>query len=254
MKLVVNGAMGRMGKAVILEAQSSGGFELVGAIESPRSELKGTFLDEILGSAYPHLKVTGGWHESFRRADVVIDFSLPEGTMQILPHLNRFGIPLVSGTTGLSDEEWRRLTEASKEIAIFHSPNMSVGMYVMSQATRIVAERLPESWDFELIEVHHKMKKDYPSGTALQMSSTVSKIRHKKVEDSPEGTRIHSLRIGDVPGRHLAMFAGRGEVVELCHNVHSRAAFANGSLVAARFIKDKEPGFYSMDDIFAGLE
>jgi 4-hydroxy-tetrahydrodipicolinate reductase len=125
-------------------------------------------------------------------------------------------------------------------------------MYMMTCSLRTLAEKLPPAWDVELVETHHMKKKDSPSGTALQLSRILSELRIASGEAGPSDIPVHSLRIGDVPGRHSAMFAGPGEIIEVSHSVHSRKAFAAGALVAARFMQGKKPGWYVMDDLFSG--
>jgi 4-hydroxy-tetrahydrodipicolinate reductase len=243
MKILIHGAMGRMGRAVIEEAQRQSDIRIAGLIESEQSALCGERLDLVLGSQYPPVKICAAWDDSFCEADVLIDFSRPEGAMRVLPHLVDSGIAMVCGTTGFTESEHERLIDASGNIALFYSPNMSPGMYAMSCALRIIAETLPPGWDIELIEAHHRTKKDSPSGTARELSRLISELR------SPPA--VHSLRIGDVPGRHSVLCAGTGEILEITHSVHSRATFASGSLMAARFVKGRNPGMYGMTDLLA---
>ena len=241
MKVVVNGAMGRMGRMIVEEIRKQDDLEISGLIEAPGSPLVGSYLDEVMGSGYEHVIISNGSNNFSAAADVLIDFSLPEGTMMILDNLEQSGTPLVCGTTGFSEEEEGRLREVSEKIPVFYSTNFSPGMYLLTCALRDIAGRLPSDWDVELVEAHHRMKKDAPSGTALGLA---------KILAGHTRTAVHSLRVGDVPGRHSLVFAGTGEVVELSHSVHSRIAFASGSLAAARFIEGKEAGWYGMDDLY----
>jgi len=248
MKIVVNGAMGRMGRKIVEEIQKQDDLEISGLIEAPGSPLVGSYLDEVMGSGYEHIIISNdlkGVAAAADATDVLIDFSLPEGTMKILDNLEQQGTPLVCGTTGFSEEEERRLREVSEKIPVFYSTNFSPGMYLLTCALRDIVDRLPSDWDVELVEAHHRMKKDAPSGTALGLA---------KILAGHTRTAVHSLRVGDVPGRHSLVFAGTGEVVEFSHSVHSRTAFASGSLAAARFIEGKEAGWYGMDDLYGEMK
>lgn len=242
MNIMINGAMGRMGRAVIEEAMKQEGFKIMGLIESAESPFAGERLDQVLGSQYPGIEISDGWRDEFRHADVLIDFSLPDGTMKILDHLTGSQVSLVCGTTGFSEDQMKRLFETSKRIALFYAPNMSLGMYVMSCSLRLIARKLPKAWDVEIVETHHRNKKDSPSGTAINLAEVVSELSRPN---------IHSLRIGDVPGEHRAVFAGPGETIDVGHSVNSRSTFASGSLLAARFLEGKGPGLYAMDDLFS---
>ncbi len=170
-------------------------------------------------------------------ADVVIDFSAPTALHDLLARCSQNQKPLVIGTTGHPGDAHEIIAHAAQKIPILFSPNLSLGMAVCIEAARLIKNLLGPC-NIEIIEAHHVHKKDQPSGTALALKKVLGPIR------------IHSIRAGDIPGDHTVLFALDGERIELKHQVHSREAFARGALVAAKFLKNKPPGLYSLKDIY----
>ena len=240
-KIAVNGALGRMGARILSLAQQCEDFKISGAFDHA-----GTKLTEK--------KLSG--------SDVLIDFSSPEGTRHCLEAARKLGVALVIGTTGLGAQDEKALSVASKKIAIFQSPNMSIGANFLFELARLAARRLKDGYDIEIMEAHHRLKKDAPSGTAKKIAEVIAKEKGwdlKKVarygregltgERPKEEIGIHVIRAGDIVGEHSVLFSGPGETIELRHHAQSRDAFARGALVAAVFISKKKNGLYSMTDI-----
>jgi 4-hydroxy-tetrahydrodipicolinate reductase len=252
MKVAVVGAAGRMGRAVLREAERSDDIEVTGCIESRSSRFIGRSLRELAGPDSPPVAITPGWSEAMNGTEVLIDFSSPEGTECAMEMSREHHLPLVCGTTGLPEEVEAGLRLLAETEPVFYAPNMSIGIHLMSTALRTVAAVLPDGWDAEVVEVHHTAKKDAPSGTALMLSGILRGRGTKGAGAGGRGTPIHSLRAGDLPGRHSILLAGRGEALELSHAVHDRATFASGALRAARFLVGKGKGWYGMADMFPG--
>ena len=194
--------------------------------------------------------------------DAVVDFSHPSATDAICRACLGAGKPLVSGTTGHSEEERAQLEGVSKSLPIILSPNFSVGVNALFWLTRKTAELLGEDFDLEIVEAHHRLKKDAPSGTARRLAEILCEVRKldyaKNVVHGREGLigerlsdeiGVHSIRGGDVVGDHTVTFAGRGERLELTHKASSRETFAAGALRAARWIIGRPPGLYTMEDV-----
>lgn len=191
--------------------------------------------------------------------DVIIDFSIPEATFNILEFAKKHKIPTVVATTGLTNEQITKLEELSKDFPIFRSSNMSYEINLMAKLVAELAQKLSDS-DIEIIETHHNRKIDSPSGTALILADSINNSlnnemhyeydRHSKREkrDKKE-IGIHSIRGGNEVGKHSVIFFGNNESFEITHNVNSRAVFASGAIKAAKFIAPKENGLYNMNDM-----
>lgn len=176
--------------------------------------------------------------DQLENADVAIDFSAPKALYDFLPRAVKSRKALVLGTTGYAEQEKAMIEEASRQIPVLYSPNFSLGMAACMEAATLLAQKL--GGDIEIVEIHHRGKKDQPSGTALEMKARLGK------NDIP----IHSLRTGDVMGVHSLFLSSEGESIELKHQAHSRDAFAKGALKAALFLQKKPAGLYSIKDLF----
>jgi 4-hydroxy-tetrahydrodipicolinate reductase len=195
------------------------------------------------------------------RPQVIVDFSTPEACADFADACARAGTPLVTGTTGFNGPQRERLDRASTRIPVVLSPNMSVGVNVMLEAAALLARALGPSWDAEVVELHHRLKKDAPSGTALRLAEVVARARGQddsafrlaragQVGERPAGEiGIQTLRGGDVVGEHTLHFLAAGERIELTHRATSRDQFAKGALRAATWIVGKPPGQYGMRDV-----
>jgi 4-hydroxy-tetrahydrodipicolinate reductase len=242
-----------MGRELCRAALETGGIELAGGtVESAAPEL-GADLGELCGAGRAGVAASGAPPED---AGVLVEFTTPEATVE---HLS-YGLPHVIGTTGLSQEQLAEVEEAAQNVAIVLAPNMSVGVNLLRGVVRDLAAKL-EGYDIEVVEAHHRHKKDAPSGTALFLARAAAEGRERNLEDvavhgregfsprEPGEIGIHALRGGAVVGEHRLVFYSDGEEVEVVHRALSRRTFAVGSLRAAAFVATAEPGLYSMRDV-----
>jgi len=255
-KLAVAGGKGRMGSLIARLALEDKDFKLVGLTEKPDSKEIGKEFTEGV-KFYPSIK------EMEEKPQVVIDFTTPQGTLSLLKEALELKIPLVIGTTGFRKEELKEIEEASREIPIVFSPNMSLGVNLLFKLVNEVSKALKDKgYDVEIFEIHHRFKKDAPSGTAVKLAQIVAENFGKKLEEvgvfgrkgitgerSSEEIGVLSARMGDVVGEHTVFFATLGERLELTHRATSRETFARGALTAAKWVADKEPGLYNMFDV-----
>ena len=240
LKILLSGACGRMGRQVAQLAEDEQAAIIAGV--DVRAEQWSDF------PVYPSFSLVR------EEADVIVDFSRPEGLPALLAHAKEHQLPLVLAATGYNDEDLNAIREAAKTIPVFRSANMSVGVYVLRTLARQASRLLPD-FDIEIIEKHHNQKIDAPSGTALMLYDAVSSPgtlpvfgrngRTQKREKNEIG--IHAIRGGSVPGDHEVGFYGPSEVVTLTHSAQDRSIFARGALRAARFIAGQKPGEYDMD-------
>jgi len=243
MRIAIAGAGGRMGQALI---------EAVGADK----QLNLVVLTDVtgVGKEIGGLKVTDDL-AAIARADVLIDFTRPEGTIAHLEHANA----AVIGTTGLDDKDKAKIAAASKRIPVVLSPNFAVGVNVVFKLAETAAQTLGEGYDVEIIEAHHRHKVDAPSGTALKLGDLIASVFRKKDfafgRQGDTGERpakqigYHAIRGGDIVGEHTVMFAGPGERVEVTVRSQSRSTYALGALRAAKWLKGKPAGLYDMFDV-----
>jgi 4-hydroxy-tetrahydrodipicolinate reductase len=257
-KIAIIGAAGRMGREVCRASLETEGIELVGGTVRAGAPELGSDLGELCGFGKTGATATEDPPES---AEVLIEFTTPEATVQ---HLS-YGKAHVIGTTGLSDEQRVRVEAASHSVPIVLAPNMSVGVNLLREVVRALSAKLGEGYDIEVVESHHRNKKDAPSGTALFLARAAAEGRGQDLDEvaaygrerlSPrrEGEiGIHALRGGAVVGEHRLIFYSGGEEVEVVHRALSRRTFADGALRAARFVADARPGLYSMADVLEGF-
>jgi 4-hydroxy-tetrahydrodipicolinate reductase len=257
MRLVIAGAGGRMGRALIEMVLRSGDFELAAAIEVPGNPLIGKSAGELVGLP-SEVKVAA----EFSEGDCLIDFTRPEGALANLERCLAKGTRMVIGTTGFSEKQSERIAEGAKRIAIVRAPNMSAGVNVAFTLAETAARVLGEGYDVEIIEAHHKHKVDAPSGTALRFGEGVARALGRDLSrDAVHGRRgqvgerdsrtigFHAIRGGDIVGEHTVLFAGEGERLEITVRSASRATYAAGALRAARFVAGKRSGLYDMQDV-----
>jgi 4-hydroxy-tetrahydrodipicolinate reductase len=264
LKLAVAGASGRMGRMLIEAVLASADCRLVGALDVPGSAALGHDAGAFLGQP-TGVAIVADLRAGLAGADVLIDFTRPEGTLAHLAVCRECGVRAVVGTTGFSAAQKAEIAACSKDIALVFAANMSVGVNVMlgllAQATRL----LGEGYDVEVFESHHKHKVDAPSGTALAMGEAVARARGVDLategvftrhghtgERKPGSIGFATLRGGDIVGEHTVLFAGTGERIEIAHKSSSRANYADGSLRAARFLAGLpagQPGLYDMADV-----
>jgi 4-hydroxy-tetrahydrodipicolinate reductase len=252
----VNGALGKMGSLICQSVLFESDISLTEAFEHETHPGIKQDLGLFLGIEEWKLNVESLNAAKKFKLKVLIDFSSKAGFSSALDFCIKNSIPLVSGTTGLDKEQIKSLHEASKKIPILYSTNMSTGINTLLLSLDSMKDILcDERRDIEIIEYHHNQKKDSPSGTALSIAEKISEISKRKIDltgknSFPRGSeiRIHSLRIGSVPGYHKIIISGNGETIELSHSADSRDTFVTGAIRAARFIAKKNRGLYNMID------
>jgi 4-hydroxy-tetrahydrodipicolinate reductase len=259
-KLVVVGAAGRMGSRIIALAIESGQFDILAAIERLDHPDIGKDAGLVAAAGPLNIKLAGAYPEI--AADVAIDFSRPDATVKTVDWCLKNKFALVAGTTGLNDQQREKIKAASAKIPVLYATNMSVGMNVLFSLVGKVASMLGEEYDVEIIEQHHRFKKDAPSGSALTLAENICKATGRDFPASitygrsgkdalrQKGTiGIHAIRAGDIVGIHSVIFGTLGETVTLNHTAHSRDTFARGALRAANWLVGKKPALYSMADV-----
>lgn len=257
--LCIIGAGGRMGRMLTAAGAGTDGLAIAAATEVENSPLIGKDAGDLAGIGPIGVAVTAPQDAS--KCDVAIDFTFHAAVPGNLAIALRNGAKgYVLGTTGLTDEEKAAVTEAAKRIPIVWAPNFSLGVNLLLAMAEKAASLLDDSYDVEIVEMHHRHKKDAPSGTAIGLAEAVAKGRgialdaiHGRsglIGERPQGEiAIHALRGGDVVGDHTVVFAADGERVELVHKASSRSAFANGAMKAALWLHGREPGIYTMRDV-----
>ena len=262
-KIGVTGALGRMGNRILHLAHASKDFKVAAAFENERNPMLGKDVGQVLGLGVKmNVKLAPLSAAGFKGCGVVIDFSSPEGTAQCVNFAVKTAANLVIGTTGLGQETEKAIQKASEKIAILKSPNMSIGANVLFQIAAFAARNLTRGYDIEIVEAHHRLKKDAPSGTAKKLAEVIAKEKGwdlgKVARYGREGITgerpdkeigIHVVRAGDIVGEHTVIFSGPGETIELTHKAQSRDAFARGALAAAFFLSKKKKGLYTITDV-----
>jgi len=262
LKAGVVGVGGKMGLAILSLLVNNNEFEVVGATEVPGSSALGKDVGALTANAPQGVDVKENFEDAFKDADGIIDFSSPDSTLKTAEYAAKKGKALVIGTTGFSDKQKSSLIKLAQSFPCVFSPNMSVGVNVMFEMSRKLTELLGADFDIEILEAHHRNKKDSPSGTALKVAEVVSDTLNKKLEDIAVYSRhgniggrkkgeigIQTLRGGDVVGEHSLIFYGDGERIEFTHKASSRDTFANGAIRALKWVSDKPAGLYSMKDV-----
>ena len=259
--IAVAGASGRMGRMLVEAVLTSADCRLSGALDQPGSAALGSDAGAFLGRA-TGVHVTDDLRLGLAGAQVLIDFTRPEGSLAHLAHCHALGVAMVIGTTGFSAAQKADIAAAASTLPIVMAPNMSVGVNVMLRLLDQAARALSEGYDIEVVEAHHRHKVDAPSGTALAMGETLARALGRELKDcavyaregvtgerDPSSIGFASVRGGDIVGEHTVLFAGTGERIEITHRASSRANYAQGSLRAARFLAGRAPGLYGMDDV-----
>ncbi len=251
--LGIAGIAGRMGGEVLAAARTTGDLDVAGGVDL-------AIALESLNA--PDLLLTTDLAELLPRIDLLIDFSAPVATATHATACAAAGVPLVTGVTGLAESQLADLHAASQRIAVLHSRNMSPGVAALAAVLPLLARNLPGD-DIEIIETHHRHKKDAPSGTAFMLAETLAAGpgaglddratygRHGLAPRAPGEIGIHAVRAGGNPGEHTIVLAGETEEIRITHRVFARRAFALGALRAARWLVHQPPGLYTMADVFA---
>ncbi len=261
-ELVVAGAAGRMGGRIIALAQESDDLRIAAALARPGHPALGKDAGEVGGVGRLGVSITADPGPALTRDRVLVEFTAPEATVEHLRVAAAQGARAVVGTTGLGAAQQNELRALAGRTAVVYSPNMSVGVNLAFRVLALMAGALGDDYDVEITEIHHRMKKDAPSGTAAKMAEVIAEAlgrdlgamgvygRHGMVgERGPKEIGVHALRGGDVVGEHTVVFAALGERLELTHRAHTRDTFARGALRAARFVAGARPGLYSMADV-----
>ena len=262
-KVGITGASGRMGRALIEAVHNAEGMVLGAAIERPGSSVIGADAGEVAGIGRRDVTVVDSLEQVIGDIDVLIDFTRPEVTLANLAICQKAGRRMVIGTTGFTDEEKQRISEAAQDIAIVFAPNMSVGVNLCFRLLDIAARIMGDTVDIEIIEAHHRHKLDAPSGTALRMGEVVAGALGRDLKEcavygregrsSDERDRktigFETIRAGDIVGEHTVMFADIGERVEITHKASSRMTFANGAVRAAGWLMQRGDGLFDMQDV-----
>ena len=261
LRVAIAGASGRMGRMLIEAVAGASDLVLSGALEVANSPAIGHDATAFLGISSGVL-VTADLPAGLANAQVLIDFTRPEGTLAHLRMCRERAVKAVIGTTGFSPPQKAQIAAHAQHVAVLLAPNMSVGVNVVLKLLDVAARALSQGYDIEIIEAHHRHKVDAPSGTALQLGEVVAAALGRELKDcavyarqgvtgerDPSSIGFATVRGGDIVGDHTVLFAGTGERIEITHRAGSRATFAQGALRAARFLADKNNGLFDMNDV-----
>ena len=260
-RVAVAGASGRMGRMLIEAIRASDDCVLAGALDVAASPAIGSDATAFLGYA-SGVTITADIAAGLQNADVLIDFTRPEGTLAHLAVCSQRGVKAVIGTTGFSDEQKAAIAKLADSAAIVMAPNMSVGVNVTLKLLQMAAKAMATGYDIEIIEAHHRHKVDAPSGTALKMGEVIADAMGRDLKEcavyaregvtgerDPSSIGFATIRGGDIVGDHSVLFAGSGERIEITHKSSSRSTYAQGSLRAVRFLAGHKTGMFDMFDV-----
>lgn len=261
-RIAVVGASGRMGLCLIRAAAFADKAELAVAASRPESLSIGKDAGELAGMSPLAVKVVDNLAAAVDQFDVLIDFTRPEPSLEFVEICRQAGKSIVIGTTGFTDEQKQRISDASRQVPIVMAPNMSVGVNLSLKLLEMAAKIMGDYTDIEIVEAHHRHKVDAPSGTALRMGEVIASTLGRDLKDCAiygrEGVTgerdrktigFSTIRAGDIVGEHTVMFADEGERIEITHKASSRMTFATGAVRAAIWLKDKPNGLYDMQDV-----
>ncbi len=263
-KVIVAGAAGRMGCRLVSLVRDSTALVLAGAVEGKGHHAIGEDAGETAGAGRAGVPITDDLSALLDKGEVVIDFSTPEATLQHLRIVAHHRRAMVIGTTGFSAPDLEELKSLARQVPCVFSPNMSVGVNLLYKVIAEMARTLGDDYDIEVIEAHHRLKKDAPSGTALKIAEVLARAvnrdlnqvgvyaRKGMIGERPKGEiGIQTIRAGDIVGDHTVLFGGMGERIEVTHRASSRDTFARGALRAARWVVRQPPGLYDMMDVLS---
>jgi len=261
-KIAVAGAAGRMGGRIVQMIDQNPETELAGAFERPDHKNVDEDAGSVAGIGDLGVRIAGSIDDGAGEADVLIDFTQPESTLQNMRKASEKGIAMVIGTTGITESGIGEIKTLAEKIPCVMAPNMSVGVNVMFKIAGEMARILGHDYDMEILEVHHRLKKDAPSGTAMRLGQILADAVDRDLEKvgvygrkgmigerTDEEIGIQTWRAGDIAGEHTVMFGGIGERLELVHRAHNRDNFARGAVRAALWITGKPAGLYDMQDV-----
>ena len=261
-KVVVTGAAGRMGQTIIKKVLRDKGLKLVGALEISGHKNLGQDIGKILKTKNLGIKISDNIINLFANTDAVIDFTLPNATVDHAKYAAQARIVHVIGTTGLSNSQLKKIENASKHATIIKSGNMSLGVNLLETLVRQAASKLDTSFNIQINEEHHKHKIDAPSGTALMLGNAAAKGRSLKLDKVKKISRLNtkgshskdkivftSFRKGEIVGNHEVIFSSPDEIINFQHKANNRGIFASGAIYAVKWGQDKKPGLFSMIDV-----
>ncbi len=265
-RVIIAGAAGRMGRRIAAMVNEHKELTVAGGFERPDNGCLGQDIGAVAGIGPLGVAIAADVQTIIDQGDVIIDFTYHEATMALARIAAQHGKAMVIGTTGLTPDNLAELKALSRNFACVQSPNMAVGVNVLFKAAAKVAAVLGDAYDIEIVEAHHRMKKDAPSGTALKLGEVVAEAVNRKLEKVGVYSRhgmigartdqeigIQTIRAGDIVGEHTVYFAGAGERIEITHRAHSRDNFAKGAAVAAAWVTSQANGLYTMFDVL-GLQ
>lgn len=260
--IIVAGAAGRMGIRIINIINETEGVTITGAFEHPDNPQVGQDAGLVAGIGEKGVKISGSLDDIIGSGDVIIDFTVPAATMDNVKKAASAGRAMVIGTTGITEDEQKEIRQIAKNICVVLAPNMSVGVNVMFKIAAEMAKILDSDYDIEIVEAHHRLKKDAPSGTAIGLAKKLAEATGRDLEKTAVYSRhgiigqrtdeeigIQTVRAGDITGDHTVLFGGIGERLELTHRAHNRDNFAKGAVRAAKWIVNRGAGLYDMQDV-----
>jgi len=261
-KIGVCGAAGKMGKAILGVCKDTDGVEIGAAIEHPESPKIGIDVGEVVGIGKTGIEITDDISSVANKVDVIIDFTSATSTIQNIDKCVSSNCKMVIGTTGLDEKDHHQIKSAANEIAIVFAPNMSIGVNLCFKLLEMTSNVIGKDADVEIIEAHHRDKKDAPSGTAIRMGEIIAEVTERDLRDNAvygregiTGPRdkntigFETIRAGDIVGDHTVVFATTGERVEITHKATSRKTFASGAVRAAQWLTNKKKGLFDMQDV-----
>ena len=259
---IIVGAAGRMGRMIVNAIQNSEGITCTGAIETSGHPALGQDAGIVAGVGKLGVTIEDNVKSVIEKGDVIIDFTAAEASLGNMEIAAQHHKPMVVGSTGFSSEQLEQVKKLTKEFPCCLAPNMSVGVNLMYKVVEEMAQILGEDYDVEIVEAHHRMKKDAPSGTALRLGEVLARGLRRKWEDvgvygrkgligerGKEEIGMQVVRAGDIVGEHTVIFGGIGERLEVTHRAHSRDTFARGAVRAAKWVITQNPGLYDMGDV-----
>ncbi len=260
--ITVVGAAGKMGSRIIALSKDYENIKLTGAVERKEHKNIGQDIGDVIGIGKTGIKLVSNIKDVEGKTNVCIDFSSPESTSQNLKALSGNPVPVVIGTTGVTKDITEEIKSYAQKAPCVFAPNMSVGVNLLLKVLTDVAKVLGDDYDIEIIEAHHRLKKDAPSGTAMKMAQVIAEALGRNLEETAVYTRkgligertkkeigIQTIRAGDIVGEHTVLFGGLGERIEITHKASSRDTFARGALKAALWVHKQAPGLYDMQDV-----
>jgi 4-hydroxy-tetrahydrodipicolinate reductase len=261
-KAIVTGVAGRMGGRIVHMLAAAAGIELTGAVERYDHAAVGRDVGEVVGLPLKGIKVAPTLGEVLDKGDVVLEFTQPEVSLAHLKEVAEVGKAMVLGTTGFSPPQVEEIRRLAGDARVVFAPNMSVGVNLMFKVVADIAQVLKEGYDVEIVEAHHRLKKDAPSGTALKLAQVIAQALDRDLEKVGVYSRhgligqrtdkeigIQTVRAGDIVGEHTVIFGGIGERLEIIHRAHNRDNFAKGAVRAAAWVVEQPHGLYDMQDV-----